>query len=199
MREEFLNEIKNEEKNINEQIFKEYFGYESPSFLVKDVYEGNQNKNDMIVKYLNESLIDLRNNINIKKLPENENPKKVANIVEKIIDFNKQQKAKEMKILTPIQIPQRLPIALSQVKARNTSEIRNQIRQIIYSLNREIKVTKKVYNNIRNSIMDNTFMNSENSKTTDPHRLSLNLTYKINLKKSDKYVALPCRKRSNME
>ena len=53
-------------KNINKQIFKEYFGYESPSFLVKDLYESKQNKNDMIVKYLNESLIDLRNNINIK-------------------------------------------------------------------------------------------------------------------------------------
>ena len=33
-------------------------------------------------------------------------------------------------------------------------------------------------------------MNSENSKTFDPHRLLLNLTNKINLKRSDKYVAL---------
>ena len=33
-------------------------------------------------------------------------------------------------------------------------------------------------------------MNSENSKTTDPHRLLLHLTDKINLKRSDKYVAL---------
>ena len=32
-------------------------------------------------------------------------------------------------------------------------------------------------------------MNSENSKTSDPHRL-LNLSDKINLKRSDKYVAL---------
>ena len=38
--------------------------------------------------------------------------------------------------------------------------------------------------------MDTTFMNSENSKTTDPHRLLLNLTDKINLRRSDKYVAL---------
>ena len=34
------------------------------------------------------------------------------------------------------------------------------------------------------------FMSSENSKTCDPHRLLLNLTDKINLKRSDKYVAL---------
>ena len=33
-------------------------------------------------------------------------------------------------------------------------------------------------------------MNSENSKTSDPHRLLLNLTNKINLKRSDKYVPL---------
>ena len=33
-------------------------------------------------------------------------------------------------------------------------------------------------------------MNSENSKTSDPHRLLLNLSEKINLKKSDKYVTL---------
>ena len=33
-------------------------------------------------------------------------------------------------------------------------------------------------------------MNSGNSKTSDPHRLLLNLSDKINLKRSDKYVAL---------
>ena len=38
--------------------------------------------------------------------------------------------------------------------------------------------------------MDTIFINSENSKTSDPHRLLLNLSDKINLKRSDKYVAL---------
>ena len=38
--------------------------------------------------------------------------------------------------------------------------------------------------------MDTILMNSENSKTSDPHRLLLNLTDKIKLKRSDKYVAL---------
>ena len=33
------------------------------------------------------------------------------------------------------------------------------------------------------------FMNSENSKSSDPHRLLLSLLDKINLKRSDKYVA----------
>ena len=39
--------------------------------------------------------------------------------------------------------------------------------------------------------MDIIFMNSENSKTYDPHRLLLNLSDKINLLRKDKYVALP--------
>ena len=38
--------------------------------------------------------------------------------------------------------------------------------------------------------MDTLFMNFENSKTSDPHRLFLNLTDKISLTRSDKYVAL---------
>ena len=38
--------------------------------------------------------------------------------------------------------------------------------------------------------MDTIFMNSENSKTSDAHRLLLNLSDKIKLKRSNKYVAL---------
>ena len=33
-------------------------------------------------------------------------------------------------------------------------------------------------------------MNTKNSKISDPHRLSIRLTDKINLKGSDEYVAL---------
>ena len=48
---------------------------------------------------------------------------------------------------------QRLPISLVQVKAGNTSEnLLKEIRQIIYSLYRAKEITKKVYNNIVNSI-----------------------------------------------
>ena len=58
-----------------------------------------------------------------------------------------------LKILTPKQMLQRLPIALTQVKAGNTSEnLLNEIRQIIYSLYQAKEITKKVYNNIMNSI-----------------------------------------------
>ena len=58
-----------------------------------------------------------------------------------------------LKILTPKQMLQRLPIALAQVKGGNTSEILlNEIRQVIYFLYRTKKITEKVYNNIMNSI-----------------------------------------------
>ena len=46
---------------------------------------------------------------------------------------------------------QRLPLALAEVKAGNTSEnLPNEIRQIIYSLYRAKEITKKICNNIMN-------------------------------------------------
>ena len=129
-------------------------------------------------------MIELRNSINSKEIYGNENPKKVVNIVEKIFDFNKKQKEKGLKIFQ--QMLQRLPIDLAQAKAVNTSEnLLDEIRQIIYSLYREKEITKKVYNNAINSIkfrMDTIFLNSENTKTSDLHRLLSNLSGKINLK-----------------
>ena len=38
--------------------------------------------------------------------------------------------------------------------------------------------------------MDTKFINSKNSKRSDPHRLLLNLTDKLNLRKKDKYITL---------
>ena len=62
-------------------------------------------------------------------------------------------KGKRLKILTPKQMLQTLPIAFAQVKADNNSEILlNEIRQIVYSLYQSIQITKKVYNNIIKSI-----------------------------------------------
>ena len=82
MCEEFLNKIKNDGRNIK-QIFNEFFNYQNPSFLVKDLYEDIQNKNDKVVKNINESLINIINSINLKEVPENENLKKIVRIAEK--------------------------------------------------------------------------------------------------------------------
>ena len=65
----------------------------------------------------------------------------------------KSQEGEGLKILTPNQMLKRLPIALAQVKAGNNSEsLLNEIRQIVYSLYQSKEITKKVYNNIINSI-----------------------------------------------
>ena len=65
----------------------------------------------------------------------------------------KATKGTGLKILTPKQMLQRLPVVLAQVKASNNSEsLLNEIRQIVYSLYQSKKITKKVYNNIVKSI-----------------------------------------------
>ena len=50
-------------------------------------------------------------------------------------------------------MPQKLRIALAQVKTGNRSEnLLNEIRQIVYYLYRAKEITKTVHNNIMNSI-----------------------------------------------
>ena len=67
--------------------------------------------------------------------------------------LEKSQEGEGLKILIPNQMLKRLPIALAQAKAGNNSEsLLNEIRQIVYSLYRSKEITKKVYNNIINSI-----------------------------------------------
>ena len=70
--------------------------------------------------------------------------------------FSKTEELKKvtgLKVLTPKQTLQRLPIALAQIKAGNNSEsLLNKIRQIVYSLYQSKEITKKVYNNIIKSI-----------------------------------------------
>ena len=55
-----------------------------------------------------------------------------------------------LKISKPKQKLQRLPIALAQVKAGKS--LLNEIRQIVYSLYQAKQITKKVYNDIMESI-----------------------------------------------
>ena len=68
-------------------------------------------------------------------------------------DNEESQEGTGLKILTSNEMLKRLPIALAQVKTGNNSEsLLNEIRQIVYSLHRSKEITKKVYNNIINSI-----------------------------------------------
>ena len=64
------------------------------------------------------------------------------------------QSASGIKVLTPKQMLQILPIALAQIKASNNSEsLLNEIRQIVYSLYQSNEIIKKVYNNINMSYL----------------------------------------------
>ena len=58
-----------------------------------------------------------------------------------------------LKVLTPTQMLQILPVALAQVKASNNSEsLFNEISQNVYSLYKSKQITKQVYNIIIKSI-----------------------------------------------
>ena len=65
-----------------------------------------------------------------------------------IINFNQE---KGLKILDQMLII--LPVSLAQLKAGNNSEkLKDEIRQILYSLYRSKKLTKTIYNNLINTI-----------------------------------------------
>ena len=83
-----------------------------------------------------------------------EKPDRIVKIVEKILNFNQQnQEGKGLKILIPQQMLSILPITLAQLKAGNNSEkLKNEIRQLLYSLYRSKNMTKQVYNNLINYI-----------------------------------------------
>ena len=74
---------------------------------------------------------------------------KILNIVGKILEFaleERKQRGQGLKILTPNQMFTRLPISLAQLKAGNNSEkLKNEIRQLLYSLYRSKKLTKQLY------------------------------------------------------
>ena len=76
----------------------------------------------------------------------------IVETVEEILKFDKQnQKGQGLKILTPNQMLSRLPISLAQLKAGNNSgKLKNEIRQLLYSLYRSKNMTKQlqVYNNL---------------------------------------------------
>ena len=52
------------------------------------MYNSNQNVNDEIFKDINGSLIEFKKYINTEKISKNENPNKIVNILEKILNLN---------------------------------------------------------------------------------------------------------------
>ena len=88
----------------------------------------------------------------IKKMFEDEKEAEKPDIVEEILIFNRENQKQQglgLKILTPNQMLNRLPITLAQLKAGNNSEkLKNEIRQLLYSLYRSRKLTKQFYKSL---------------------------------------------------
>ena len=109
------------------------------------------------------------------------------------------KKGEGLKILTNKQMLNRLPILLTQIQAGNNSKsLKNELRQILYSLYRSKVLTKTAYNNLIKSIrawyyiykMETFLMNSKNSKTNEPNRFKYDLIDKLDLKNPNKNMAL---------
>ena len=136
-----------EETDINRGLFKKSFNSQRLSSMVKNLYKTNdRKKNNELVKAIKSGLKDLKKEIKemSKEEKEIEKPDKTVEIVEEILKFNKQNQERQgLKILTPNQMLSRLPIFLAKLKAGNNSEkLKNEIRQLLYSLYRSKNMTK---------------------------------------------------------
>ena len=105
------------------------------------------------VESINKTLTKTKNIV--KNVPKDdplktEEKEKMIDIVERILGLNSEnQLGLELKILTPNQMLSRLPISLAQLKAGNNSQkLKNEIRQLLYSLYRSKKLTKNVYKSL---------------------------------------------------
>ena len=88
---------------------------------------------------------------------KNKKLNEILRIINEIIDLSKevqkQQQGSGLKILTPNQVLSRLPISLAQLDAGNNSKkLKNEIRQLSYSLYRSKKLTKEIYKSLIDNI-----------------------------------------------
>ena len=149
-----IKQITVEEKDISNDLFNKYFKFQRPSDMITLLNKANDTeKNNKLVNLINSGLKELKEKI--KKMSEveteNEDPELIIKIVEKILKFNKQnqQKGQGIKILTPNQMLNRLPIALAQLQAGNNSnKLKNEIRQLLYSLYRSKNMTEQIYKSL---------------------------------------------------
>ena len=118
--------------------------------LVNKIAEQEIGENNAIKEYS-----DLVNKAEqIAKLRSTEPTQKMLKIFNYLGEiFNGPTKGQGLKILTPDQMLSRLPISLAQLKAGNNSEkLKNEIRQLLYSLYRSKKLTKVLYKSLIDTI-----------------------------------------------
>ena len=106
--------------------------------------------------------------------------------------FNQLNKSGQgLKMLTPIQMLSRLPISLAQLKAGNNFEkLKNEIRQLLYSLYRQTENLEKLRTgfkitikwNIYSSEITNQTKNNKLNYLIDPTCTKVNLFYRLKIK-----------------
>ena len=121
--------------------------------MLKRLRDTSDERNKGLVKSINETLTEMKNII--KNVPKDnplktEENKKITDIVERVLELNSEKQiGLGLKILTPNQMLSRLPITLAQLKAGNNSQkLKNEIRQLLYSLYRSKKLTKQLYESL---------------------------------------------------
>ena len=131
-----LNElIAKNDRIIDRDLFKRYFGYDSLSDMQADLYEtrnisANETKVNLIKDKLDIFKKSVNNNMSMNKV-NIEKPFKIVDTILKIFKLNKKyQEGEGLKILTTQQMLSRPPISLTQLKAGNNSE------KLLYSLYR---------------------------------------------------------------
>ena len=138
----FLKDIKEGKISVEEakENQKDYYSY------LNTIRRGNKNASQKRTLANINILFNARDNV----------IKYIEDYSSMILDAKKLARKQEgtgLKILTSNQILERLPIALTQIKAVNNSEsLLNEIRQLVYYFYRSKKITKMLYNNIINSI-----------------------------------------------
>ena len=149
--------INREKLPINNELFKKHFNLETPIFMYKVLNETkDKEKKIKLVNIFNSVLKALEKEIKemFKEEIETKKPYNIVKVVKKILEFNKDsQKGEGIKILTPNQMLSRLSIALVQLQAGNNSnKLKNEIRQLLYSLYCSKDMTEQIYKSLIGTI-----------------------------------------------
>ena len=145
---EIINKLKDYRKNPKTQnkyhmfMINLVFGLNKLDNDIRNMSEDEvRNKRVDYLKYLVRKIVDV--NQELDDMPDLETEEFVA----------QRQQGQGLKILTPQQMITRLPILLAQLKAGNNSQkLKNEIRQIVYSLYRSKNISKTTYNHLINNI-----------------------------------------------
>ena len=147
--------IERKSKDINNDLFKNHFDFSTPAALTKKLFETKDaRENSKFVTEIKNRWSNLKDKTEEMSKEEIKNKKsnEILEIINKIVDFTKEvqkQQGSGLNILTPNQMLSRLLVTLTQLKAGNNSaKIKNEIRQLLYSLYRSKKLTKQIYKSL---------------------------------------------------